>query len=289
MTIAFFAYGEPELEAFGVRLLNQVAAVFRSEFDPPKLASAPIGPDFHYDSYAPLFLGRRGRGPLHLVWDTNLLIDYFEHGHALWDVGLPDGMPDYSDELEALQFIIALWVIRDIRFHVLPRVLLDAKRELSQERFAERVNALEQFAAALRLVSSSEYYNPGDEPLQHLFEQALTRVLDGIPATDQPLIRDAVHLGAHVFLTRDKRLLRCRRDVLPFGLLIASPGDILEHLAASGALHCLCGGRYAYWPLPDQARVTHLVTVLRHVAELRATAEPFPSGATSGARSTPAS
>jgi hypothetical protein len=128
VTIAFFRYGNPQLEAFGVRLLNQVAAMFRSDLDPPDLVVAPIGPDFHYDSYAPLFLSRRGRGPLQIVWDTNLLIDYFEHGQALWEVGLPEELPDYADELEALQFIIAMWVIRDIRFHILPRVLIDAKR-----------------------------------------------------------------------------------------------------------------------------------------------------------------
>jgi len=37
-----------------------------------------------FDEQTPrLFLGRRGRGPLCIAWDTNLLLDYFQHGRAL--------------------------------------------------------------------------------------------------------------------------------------------------------------------------------------------------------------
>jgi len=95
-------------------------------------------------------------GPLHVVWDTNLLIDYFEHGRALWEDELPDGLGDYGDELEALQLIFAVWVIRDLRFHIVPRVLVDAKRKLGKRRLGERIKALEKFAAALSLVESGE-------------------------------------------------------------------------------------------------------------------------------------
>lgn len=158
--------------------------------------------------------------------------------------------------------------IRDIRFHVLPRVLIDAKRRMPARRHADKANALEQFAAALRLVGDEDLEVDVVHHEQTTFGGALTHVLDRVPATDRPLVRDAVELGAHVFLTRDKRLLKCRRELVPFGLLIASPGDVLEHLAACGALHCLCGGHYAYWPLPDQARVSHLVKVLRQVPNL---------------------
>jgi hypothetical protein len=267
--IALFPYGEPEREAYGVRLLNQVSVVLRSEFDPPDLRFAPTGPDFDYDACPALFRGRRGRGPLHVLWDTNLLIDYFEHGHSLWEVGLPDSTPDYVDELEALQFIIALWVIRDLRFHILRRVLADAKRRLSGQRLAERVNALEQFAAALRLVESGDAYidAPSRDGLLILPRGELSRALERLPSSDRALIRDAVDLGAHVFLTRDKGVLNCRQELLPFGLLLASPGDLLEDLVSCGAFHCLWAPRYAYRPLPDQGRVTHLVDVLRHAPD----------------------
>jgi hypothetical protein len=155
MSVAFFPYGDPELEAYGVRLLNTVSRLLREQMEPPELAFVPVGPGFDYEACPDLFAGRRGYGPLDVVLDTNLLIDYFQHGRALWEgESLVGELGEYGEELEALQLVVAIWVIRELRFHVLPRVLVDAKRKLSQERFAERANALENFAAALRLVGS---------------------------------------------------------------------------------------------------------------------------------------
>lgn len=265
VSIAVFTYGEPEREAFGVRLLNQVSALLRAEFDAPPLPLAPVGPEFGYDAHPALFCGRRGDGPLHIVWDTNLLIDYFEHGRALWESeSLPTLVPGYADELESLQLIVALWVIRDIRFHVLPRILVDAKRKLSERRLAERLNALDQFAAALRLVASGdqELDAPSRDGLLVLPKTELARALAHIPLSDRALVADAVELGAHVFLTRDKDVLARKKELLLFGLVMASPGDLLEELVACGAFHCLWAPEYAYWPLPDQARVTHLLDAL---------------------------
>jgi hypothetical protein len=45
-------------------------------------------------------------------------------------------------------------------------------------------------------------------------------------------------------------------------MLIATSGDLLEQLAACAALPCLMVPGAAYWPLPDQARVTHLISAL---------------------------
>ncbi len=266
MSIAFFQYGEPELEAYGIRLLNWVSALLRAaDLDAPSLPFVPVGPDFDYEACPQLFRGRRGCGPLHVVWDTNLLIDYFEHGRALWeDESLPDGMGDYGDELEALQLIFAVWVIRDLRFHIVPRALVDAKRKLGKRRLGERIKALEKFAAALRLVESGEPETdaPSRDGLLVLPKSELNRALAQVPFEDRALVRDAVELGAHVFLTRDRGVLACRDGLLPFGLIIAAPGDLLEDLAAYGALHCLLAPEYTYWPLPDQARVAHLINAL---------------------------
>jgi hypothetical protein len=257
-------YGDPELEAYGVRLLQRVSRQLREALDPPGLKFKPIGPDFDYTSSPELFAGREGCGPLDVVWDTNLLIDYFQYGRALWeDEPLPDELGDYGDELEALQLIVAVWVIREIRFHILPRVLVDAKRKLSQQRRGERINALENFAAALRLVAS-EQDDPPPASRAHSLQanSGFRQVLAQVPSTDRPLVADAVHLDAHVFLTRDQGVLACKQGLRPFGLLIATPGDLLEQLSACGALHCLLVPQTAYWPLPDQARVTHLINAL---------------------------
>ena len=67
------------------------------------------------------------------------MIDYCEHGHTLWQQTLdPQALGKYGDDLEALQLTIATWVMRDIRFHILPRTLTDAKRKLTEERKAQR-------------------------------------------------------------------------------------------------------------------------------------------------------
>jgi hypothetical protein len=264
VSVELFPYDDPELEAYGVRLLNWASKQLREVLEPPELTFMPIGPGFDYADCPDLFAGRRGYGPLEVVWDTNLLIDYFQHGRALWrGESLVGELGEYGQELEALQLIVAVWVIRELRFRVLPRVLVDAKRRLTRERRAERVNALEKFAAALRLVRS-----PADEEPTSCIARSLEgndgfrRVLAQVPVEDRPLVADAVGFDAHVFLTRDRGVIACRQALRPFGMLIATPGDLLEQLAACGALHCLMVPAAAYWPLPDQARVTHLINAL---------------------------
>jgi hypothetical protein len=265
VSVAFFPYGDPELEAYGVRLLNRVSRQLREALKPPELAFAPVGPGFDYGGCPDLFGGRRGYGPLDVVWDTNLLIDYFQRGRALWEgESLVGELGEYGEELEALQLIVAVWVIRDVRFRILPRVLVDAKRKLGRERLTERANALENFAAALRLVGAFE---ADDEPASSTARSlkgnaGFLRVLGQVPIEDRPLVADAVAVGAHVFLTRDRGVLACRRALRPFGLLIATPGDLLEQLSACGGLHCLMVPGAAYWPLPDQARIAHLIHAL---------------------------
>lgn len=77
-----------------------------------------------------LFGARNGRGPLRIALDTNVLIDYFEHGNAMWTgEPLTEGRDDeYSEHLEALQLILAVWVLRDIELVMLKKSLRDSKR-----------------------------------------------------------------------------------------------------------------------------------------------------------------
>ena len=276
VNVAVFTYGDPEAEALGVRLLNPVSALLRHVIgEVPHIWPAPIGPDFAYDRHPALFHGRRGEGPLHVVWDTNLLIDYFENGHALWTRGDWSARAEtYDDELEALQFIVALWVIRDIRFHIVPRVFTDAKRKLGEQRRRQRMHAWKEFTAALRLVGyrEPEFPGPSRNGLLWLPDDELAWALSTVPGSlDRALVHDAVKLGAHVFLTRDKQVLGTARHFRRFGLHVCSPGDLLEELVACGAFHCLLAPAYAYWPLPDQARVTHLVDALPEAPPLEPT------------------
>ena len=72
-----------------------------------EIPQLPEGRYFVYDSAPSLFLGRRGHGPLEVVWDTNILIDYLKYGARIWegeDFEVSD--EDYYAELEGLTQLI---------------------------------------------------------------------------------------------------------------------------------------------------------------------------------------
>jgi hypothetical protein len=264
------------LEGWGLHLFNTVARRLRFtlreiEAENPSFMQRgdqiPEGPDFIYESAAALFQGRRGRGPIFVAWDTNLLLDYFEYGRYLWeDNELPDRLgEEYVSELEGLQFVMALWVLRDIRFMVFPESVVDATKKLSLGRRASRLNAFHEFTSALRLVSydSPKIDLPSRDGLLLLPDSFLQRAVARIPhGFDRVLVNSAAQLGLHVFMTRDKGILSQRDSLKPFGLLLASPLDLLEELVGCGAFHCMLEPRYAYWPMPDQMRVGHLIRAL---------------------------
>jgi hypothetical protein len=263
-------------EDWGVHLANVMSARLRMSIDEESMqrirnsslsTPPPEGPHFLYDTARHLFLGRRGRGPLFVAWDTNLLIDYFTYGSLLWHgESLPDSVRgDYGAELEGLQLVLSLWVFRDLRFVLLPETLSDAKKQLSPERVASRQTAFDEFASALRLVGFGDpkVDQPSRDGLLILPDAELERALARVPkGYDRRLVRSAILSGAQVFLTGDLKVLRNRDAMRPFGLLLASPLDLVEALFGCGAFHCLLAPGFAYWPLPDQQRMGHLITAL---------------------------
>lgn len=232
----------------------------------------PVGRHFVYEDARGLFLGRRGEGPLEVVWDTNVLVDYLQHGANMWEGEALDAPDGYLEELEGLALLITLWSLRDIRFHVLPESVVDAKRRLTEERIVARTTAVEELAQALTL---DPYVDDDDDELartgssaqldlplalpRSVTEDALAALPDG---NDRSLVEAALQRGAHVFLTRDHGVLRCANLFRPLGLLLASPLDLLEQLSACGAILCLMRPEYLYWPCPDLQRVAHLVQAL---------------------------
>lgn len=263
-------------EWWGFHLANEVAqrirvslgteevqqTLARAELSPP-----PEGPHFVYEENRRLFAGRWGRGPLHVAWDTNLLVDYFQYGHRMWTGdSVVDLVSDeeYATDLESLQLILGLWAVRDLRFIMLEASIDDAKKALSQERRVQRLLAFEEFTAALSLVGWGEPdARPSSEGLLILPEREAQRALMAVPAgNDRKLVRDALRCGANVFMTRDGGILKAKEALRPFGLLTATPADLLEEVFACGAFHCLLGPRYLYWPAPDQQRVGHLIHAL---------------------------
>jgi hypothetical protein len=266
------------LEGQGVELANVMSARLRAMLEIEQeqvrllLAAAasqppPEGPHFVYETGPGLFLGRRGRGPLYVAWDTNLLLDYLEFGSTLWqgDSTADVVREDYAAELEGLQLLLSLLVFRDIRFVVLPDSIDDAKKNLSPERRQKRIRAFGEFTSALRLLGwgDPEADSPSRDGLLILPESELQRALARVPAGfDRRLIEASVRLGAYVFLTRDEKVLRARDVLRPFGLLVATPLDVVEELFGCGAFFCLLEPRYLYWPMPDQQRAGHLISAL---------------------------
>jgi len=234
-----------------------------------EIGPLPEGPHFQYDGAPELFLGRRGRGPLEVAWDTNVLIDYLTHGPAMWEGEPLEIEHADAEEVEALDLLIQVWQVRDVRFTIFPRSIDDARRALARERRYARAKAVDEFAAALTLTAGEEEDDafvdgPSQQPLPlqlptTLRDQALSRVPEG---ADRELVGLALAAGVHVFLTRDRGVLAARENIRPHGLLLASPLDLLEELAACGALLCVLRRETTYWPIPDVQRMAHLVQAL---------------------------
>jgi hypothetical protein len=258
-------------EQRGINLSNDTIGRIRADgLRLPRDVGPPEGPHFRYDDGPQLFSGRHGRGPLQVAWDTNLLVDYFDHGSLLWEgEALTQLLPtQQGEELEGLQLVVSLWVLRDMRFHILPGVIDDSKRKpLLASRRRQRLNAWEEFCAALALVEDEDGYGDAVPPAD-LSRGELSIALSHVPAgNDRELVGDAVARGMHVFMTCDKGILKARSNLAPFGLLLASPLDLLEELGAAGALHCLFEPQHLYWPMPDQQRVAHLIQALGSSSE----------------------
>lgn len=255
------SFSDP-LEGHGVSLVNAMVARLRSsDLSLPPLLPAPEGPHFVFETSPTLFSNRTGRGPLRVAWDTNLLIDYFEQGRRLWaGEDLPGEVPTGdSEELEGLQLLIAMWVVRDIRFQIPDFFLRDSKsKPLSAERRSQRRHAMRHFLAALAF--TDEGVEHGRQRTTHATDDYFLQRLPR--GNDRLMVGDALRSGADVFLTRDAGVLKARAALRMLGLLVASPLDVVEELSAAGAMHCLFSPEYLYWPMPDQARVAHLVSAL---------------------------
>lgn len=222
------------------------------------------GPDFDYDHSIPLFSGRTGKGPLLVTWDTNLVIDFLEHGELVLSGRSVTDMvsqADFAEELEALQIILALWCVRDIRLRISDITLRDSKKKpLTTSQISNRLNAYRNF-----LMSLNEFGPSPSSPFNIDANDELEKALDCVPdGNDRALVRDSIATGQHVFLTRDRGILKAAEALRDFGLLLASPQQLIEELSQSGALMCLiCPRNFLNWLLPDPHRMTHMIESLQ--------------------------
>ncbi|MEU5100634.1 hypothetical protein [Streptomyces sp. NPDC020996] len=230
---------------------------------------------FDYESAPSIFLNRSGSGPLHMAWDTNMLLDYLQFGRKLWnDEDLDIANPKHAEQVESIgQIMDPYFCFWDIRIHLFEEILNDAKRELSIERRSSREHALERFARALMYVEWSEddeeeLVDSNDDPIgiqDSLFDadsvpQIRTsrhqRLIDALPnGHDRILVNEAVVRGMHVFLTQDRGILKAAHLAKENGLVLTDPVGFLRLFEEAGI-------STLQFPMPDLARVSKVIQAL---------------------------
>lgn len=256
-----------EHEARGIRLVDTIVARAGLLGTIPLHPDRPrvLGPHFEYASSKALFGGRSGEGLLRIALDTNIVIDYFELGEMLWFgesvVSLKPKDQDHGEDLEALQLILATWVLRDMQFVMLKQSLRDSKKRVIPTGRDHRNR--KGWAEFYRARTHSSYHDDNESTGRSITPALIARALERVPAGgDRQMVRGALLEEAHVYLTRDKRVLRAQPWLRPLGLSVLTPGGLLEELSLCGALNFLWDPKSLYWPLPDQEKVAHLIWAL---------------------------
>lgn len=196
-------------------------------------------------------------GPLVIALDSNVLIDFQQHGDLLLNDELPDVDETYARNLMGLMSLLNIWFLRDIRFVVTPRSLSDATT-VNQRFLDRRLPAVEAIASSLAFqfgdwTVMAPSYAGAPAPVGE--ETGLP------PGADRDLVLEAQAVGAHVFLTRDRPLLN-RVSLSRPTMLIVAPHIIADQLQSAGVTPIsggTCGAEncpYRDWPLvaPDMGK-----------------------------------
>jgi hypothetical protein len=190
-----------------------------------------FGPSFDYSQLVPL-LGQREElsGPIWVAWDTNVLSYYETYGLAMWENDLPEVITGADpDEVEALGALISVWMWWDLRFMVMDATESDSRRPRSVDDLARRRRAISGLAEALSL--GLDGWQDWPEQRRALPDTVALRLPKG---QDRELVKEAQVLGADVFLTTDRKVLRCDAQVRPHGLRCMSPTGLLDDLIRAG-------------------------------------------------------
>lgn len=241
----------------------------------PELGTGPTGRSGFWRERTPAVFGNRfGVGPLIAMPDTNILIEIRDQ---LAEVeGAMVIYPEWNahgDRIGVLRELVQLWWFRDLRFAVGPEHLADSKhRPLVGERKRAREEAVEELevdfferGGMATSISEAGEVSLEDQPC----------VLHAVPAVppqrdaargrdrwrwpndvpDRDLVEAAYDRGCHVFITEDKKVLRCNRSLVTHGLAVLTPGELLQELEDSGELESTRGGDFL---LPDISTLARL-------------------------------
>lgn len=268
--LRFFEAGE---EGYPTGAVYDGAVIIEDSDVPwPEVDTSACGRVGFWRERTPAVFGNRaGVGPLLVMPDTNILIEIRKQLsevegavviHPRWDA--------HSEPIGALRELVQLWWFRDLRFTVSERHLDDSRRKpLTGDRKRAREDAVREFETdffergGVETVISEELLVE-DEPCAlhaipplHLRSDSAARGVWGWPKDrlDRRLGEAAYDGGCHVFLTADKKVLRCHGSLFPRGLAVMSPGQLLAALDDSGELDGTWGGHFL---LPDLSALTRL-------------------------------
>ena len=239
--------------------------VMRSHSEWPRVKTSTCGrPGFWRPRTPALFGTRAGVGPLLAFPDTNILISLHQELEETGAFTLRALWSDRERPVDALRDLVQLWWWRDVRFRVSSLHLIDAPKEMPPERKIAR-------RAAVRELRKDFCDKGGNEPFilgQNLVIEDRPCVLHSVPVRsaaaerdiciaadrlpcglDRDLVLKALYAGCHVFVTCDKKILRCHSTFFDLGLAILSPAQLLERLEVSGELD-ECGNPVTA-PSPD--------------------------------------
>lgn len=203
-------------------------------------------------------------GPLVVALDSSILIDLQQHGNGILSGELQVAESKYAEELEQLGQLIDLWLLRDIRFIVTPRSYTDAKRTTAA--FTVRRGP------TIRALAESLAFQLGNWVQEAPSEWRDLKPYEGVQGlpdnADRALVAEAVTVGAHVFLTRDAKLV-ANVSVPSQDLRACMPSVLVAELQASKVAHFsggLCYGAACPYvafaaPGPDLGKWTGLLSI----------------------------
>lgn len=212
----------------------------------------------------PAILPHCYHGPLIVALDSSILIDLQQYGSEILDGEVSVDEPKYAAELDSLGRLIDIWLLRDIRLIVTPRGYTDAKKVT--DNFSSRRGP------TIRALAQSLAFQFGDwseeAPSERLCLGAHVDV-QGLPeSADRDLVEEAVEVGAHIFLTRDAKLIANVR-VPDRTLRTCLPSDLVHELDAAHVTHFsggLCDDPACPYPAfdipgPDIGKWTGLLSI----------------------------
>lgn len=216
----------------------------------PRIETSLCGrPGFWRPRTPAIFGVRSGVGPLLVFPDTTILVSLHQELEQTGAFTLRALWSDRQDLVDVLRDLVQLWWFRDVRFRVSRTHLVDAQKPMTPHRKLAR-------QAAVRELEQDCRDRGGREPhLRDVLVEDRPCPLHSVPvraAADPPrssadpplprrgqdkrLVLEALEDGCHVFVTTDKKILRCHRYFMNLGLAILSPAQLLEELDASGEL-----------------------------------------------------